>query len=233
MGLRPFPALTFVPDREKFLVDCARGKRVLHLGCADAIHFAQHAAQGRLLHELLRGVAQSLHGVDLEPKAIARLKAHLREDRLYAANVEQLAIQFGTGFDVIIAGELIEHLNNPGNFLRSISQYMGAETQLIVTTPNLLSAKVFLHSLRGTQRMHPDHSLGFSFSPLQTLLERHGLHVSRWFTTVEIFSSRRNAAANRLLSLCFRAFPRYADTLIAVVRKAAPEAKPGLNEPRA
>src|SRR2546425_668510 len=42
----------------------------------------------------------------------------------------------GEKFDSIVAGELIEHLANPGMFLKSARARLRPDSQLILTTPN-------------------------------------------------------------------------------------------------
>src|SRR5262245_49412572 len=195
-GLRRFPDMQFVADRESFLMNICKGKRVLNLGCGDAISFSDRMQRRRHLHILLADVSESLYGVDLHANTVQKLRDEYGVDNLHVANVEALDIDFGTDFDVIVAGELIEHVNNPGLFLESVSRYMSATTRFVITTPNLHGLKVFIYSLVGRQRIPPDHSLGFSFKMLNEILERHGFYVEKWYTSVERFVSRRNKLAN-------------------------------------
>jgi hypothetical protein len=218
MGLRSFPPMVFTSDREEFLVNLCRDKVVLHLGCADAIHFDEHTHIGRHLHALINDVSRKSYGVDIDKQALEKLQKHYKISNVFEGNVECLNLDFNENFDIIICGEIIEHLNNVGLFLNSVKSYMGVNTLLILTTPNMLSLKLFVHSLMNKQRIHYDHSLGFTFSLLETLLYRHNYHVDRWVTSIERFSSQRNLFGNRLLSGIFSMFPRYADTLIALVR---------------
>ena len=218
-GLRRFPDMQYVPDRESFLMNICEGKRVLNLGCGDAIAFSDRIQRGRHLHRLLADVSKSLYGVDLHADTIQKLRDEYGIDNLHVANVEALDIDFGTDFDVIVAGELIEHVNNPGLFLESVSRYMGRTTRFVITTPNLHGLKVFIYSLLGRQRIPPDHSLGFSFKMLNEILERHGFYVEQWYTSVERFVSRRNELANSIFHVLFKMSPKHADTMIAVIRK--------------
>ena len=218
-GLRRFPDMQFVPDRESFLMSICKGKRVLNLGCGDAIAFSDRIQRGRHLHRLLGEVSETLYGVDLHANTIQKLRDEYGVDNLHVADVERLDIDFGTDFDVIVAGELIEHVNNPGLFLESVSRYMSATTRFVITTPNLHGLKVFIYGLVGRQRIPPDHSLGFSFKMLNEILERHGFYVEKWYTSVERFISRRNDLANSVFHVLFKMSPKHADTMIAVIRK--------------
>lgn len=50
-------------------------------------------------------------------------------------------------FDTIIAGELIEHVRSPYEFLESLKRYLADDGRLIITTPNPLGFPVFLFEL--------------------------------------------------------------------------------------
>jgi hypothetical protein len=229
MGLRRFPKLKFVSDREAFFMEICRDKVVLHLGCADAIHLKKHAEIGRHLHILINSVARRVYGVDINQYAIKQLRSQYGLSNLYVADVETLNIDFNEDFDIIIAGELLEHLNNPGLFLDSIKSYMSNQTLLICTTPNLLSLKCFLHNVVGNQAIHPDHSIGFTFSLIETLFARHNYYIAEWLTSVQRFSSWRNWLANQVFCGLFSIFPGYAETMI-VVAKYRNKTKEFINE---
>ena len=218
MGLRKLPSnIKFVFDREKFFEKLCSGKKVLHLGCADAIHLDEHLMYGTHLHVRLYRTTKDLYGVDLDENAIEKLRQKGIKN-LFVGNVEKLDLDLPKPFDVVLAGELIEHLNCPGAFLESVKQYMDRETIFVLSTPNLLSLKLWLHAFLGTQRIHPDHSLGFTFSLLQTILERYGFKVEQWYTSVEQFNSLHNRIANMLLKPLFYMKPYLADTIISIAK---------------
>jgi len=219
MGDWKFPRIKFVPNREIFLEKLCRDKTVLHLGCADAIHMDENIEYGKHLHLRIHSVARKVYGVDFDNTAIQKLMNEHNLENLYVGDVEKLDCDFGTNFDLIVSGELIEHLNNPGLFLNSTKKYMTDQTTLVITTPNLLSLKLFLHSLVGSQRVHPDHSIGFTFSLIETLLSRYNYQVVEWKTSVERFASNRNSFANHIFNSLFSFFPKYADTLIIIAKR--------------
>ncbi len=95
-------------------------------------------------------------------------------------------VQLDETFDVIIAGEMIEHLNNPGLFLQGIQRFMNAETSLVITTINAYSAFRFLiYGLRGkggeNEPVHPDHVYYFSYKTLSLIIERANLTVKDFY----------------------------------------------------
>ncbi len=79
-------------------------------------------------------------GIDIEEKEIIKMKKE--GYNVICANVETM--QLNLKFDVIIAGELIEHLHNPGLFLNTLYEHLRDEGKLILTTPNPFNFRSFL-----------------------------------------------------------------------------------------
>src|SRR5262245_29996913 len=100
----------------------------------------------RVLHFRMARAARELHGIDIDARAVALLQQR-GVPNLHVGDVQRMDIKFGTEFDLIVAGEIIEHLPDPGGFLRSLLRYMGPSTTLVLTTPNLLAMKLTIYSL--------------------------------------------------------------------------------------
>lgn len=219
MSLRKIPKCPYISHRKEYLVKTAEGKRTLHLGCADALHIHEDLNLDQFLHARLQRVSKSLVGVDFASDAIDKLKLLMPECEFIHADVERLDLAPTPPFDVVIAGELIEHLNNPGLFLECAKRHLSDDGVLVISTPNLMAFKVFMNGFRGVQHIHPDHSIGFTFSLLETLLERHDLVIEKWFCSFETTGSKLNRLLNRILTPCVRVFPHLADTLVISARK--------------
>jgi SAM-dependent methyltransferase len=185
-----------------------------------------------LLHAELAKVAKDLYGFDYDQEGIDVL-ASRGFDHLYRADLEKLGdVDLDETFDVIIAGEMIEHLNNPGLFLNGIKRFMGPDTQLVVTTINAYGGMRFLvYGLRGNggalEPVHPDHIAYYSYSTLKLLLDRHGFAVDR-FMFYDLGDEHRphnGKLRNFLNDVCVRIAPQWADGIIAVtkLRKPGPD----------
>lgn len=170
-------------DRVAYLIEACRGRRVVHLGCANAPYTEVSIAEDSLLHARLGEVAGELWGVDSDRQGLALLEAHGHE-RLVEADLESLdGADLPRRPDVIVAGEIIEHLSNPGRFLHAVKPLMGPATTLLLTTVNAYCGMRFvIYALRGrggrAEPVHPDHVAYYSYSTLHLLLERHGLEVT-------------------------------------------------------
>lgn len=173
-------------QRVEFLKRVCAGKKVLHLGCTD-YPFTQESIKNKmLLHNEIGKIASELYGFDFDQKGIDILE-NSGVRNLYRADLEKLEeVPLNETFDVILAGEMIEHLSNPGLFLRGIQRFMNEKSELVITTINAYSAmRFFIYGLRGkggeNEPVHPDHVAYYSYKTLKLVIEREKLKVENFF----------------------------------------------------
>lgn len=212
-------------QRVEVIKELCTGKTVLHLGCTNYPYTEESIRDGMLLHFELDKIADDLWGLDADVNGLEILREK-GVTQLIHADLENLeAVEREADFDVILAGEMIEHLNNPGAFLNGVARLMDRNTKLVITTVNAYCGMRFLwYGLRGkrgrNEFVHPDHVAYYSYSTLKLLLERHGMHVEN-FLFYDIGKEHRPHnrwylnAANDLL---VRIAPQWADGVIAVAR---------------
>jgi SAM-dependent methyltransferase len=165
-------------DRAETLVDLARGRRVVHVGFVDEGRMADKVGDGRWLHGRLADVASALIGIDVSEDGVRW--ARQRGYEAYAVDAQSGEAVAGLGLDpadVVIAGEVIEHLDAPGPFLRAMRELLRPEGVLVVTTPNAYRLLNFLAPVAGIELIHPDHTAWHSPHTLRNLLERNGWQV--------------------------------------------------------
>ena len=169
--------------RVEFIRQACSGKKVLHLGCTNWPYTQDSIDNKMLLHNELAKSASELYGFDFDQEGIDVLE-NAGTKNLYQADLEKLdEVDLNESFDVIIAGEMIEHLNNPGLFLQGIQRFMTPETKLVITTINTYAAHRFaIYALFGkkgvNEPVHPDHVAYYSYKTLKLLIERSGLKLS-------------------------------------------------------
>lgn len=171
-------------QRVDYLLERSRGLRVLHLGCTNAPYTEPAIADGSLLHLRLREVAKELHGVDVDRQGLERL-AGLGVTHLHAGDLGSLAGALAAEpmFDLIIAGEIVEHLPDPGTFLGEVRRVMGPGTTLVITTVNAYCGfRMAQYALRGrggwAEPVHPDHVAYYSVATLTRLVRQVGLDTT-------------------------------------------------------
>ncbi len=184
-------------DRDDWILTKSKGHRVLHLGATDAPLTASKSHNGRLLHQKLRSIDCDLTGVDYAADEIDFLRLNYGIDDIQLANAENLSAIFpDQKFSLIIAGDIIEHVDNVGHFIDSILGVLEDDGVLLVTTPNAFSFKKFLGVLAFRQeRNHPDHLYFFSMMNFRQLAFRHNLEIVEVSTFLIKDKSR---AVNRL-----------------------------------
>jgi 2-polyprenyl-3-methyl-5-hydroxy-6-metoxy-1,4-benzoquinol methylase len=167
-----------VVDRIQFLAELAAGCRVIHIGFADARCRDLQLGAGTWLHAHLERTATSLVGLDVDEAGVRAAReagyvAH-RVDCREPAQVTALGLEPA---ELVIAGEVIEHLDAPGPFLDAVRPLVHPEGLLVLTTPNASGLGNALGALAGYEVNHPDHVALFSCHTLTALVERHDWFV--------------------------------------------------------
>ncbi|WP_310542497.1 bifunctional 2-polyprenyl-6-hydroxyphenol methylase/3-demethylubiquinol 3-O-methyltransferase UbiG [Phenylobacterium sp.] len=105
------------------------GLRLLDIGCG-----------GGLLSEPMTRLGFSVTGVDASERNIGTASAHAAEQKLAidyrAGTAEGLEVEGAGPFDVILNMEVIEHVADPGEYLRTCSRLLAPGGLMIVATLN-------------------------------------------------------------------------------------------------
>jgi SAM-dependent methyltransferase len=166
-------------DRHAALLEAARGKRVIHVGFVDEL--VEQKVEGHVwLHARLGEAADELVGLDFSERGVKWAQQEGWEAYHVDCQSEEDVRALGLApADVVVAGEILEHLDAPGPFLRAMRLLAKPDGQLVVTTPNAYRLLNFLAPLSGRELVHPDHTLWSSPRTLRTLLEHAGWRVER------------------------------------------------------
>lgn len=151
---------------------------MLDVGCAGMFGTMPHDRHDSFLHLKVRQAARELVGLDVNREQVEKLQEQGFDIILGDAESANL----GRTFEVILAGELLEHLSNPGLFLENMHRHLERDGALIITTPNRTSLfsllYVLLHSeAQAYTKPMPGHVLCMDMESLKTLAGRHGFTV--------------------------------------------------------
>jgi 2-polyprenyl-3-methyl-5-hydroxy-6-metoxy-1,4-benzoquinol methylase len=160
-----------------FIPELARGKRVLDVGCVDhTIANAQmKISDGTWLHDRMCKTASSVVGLDYSLEGVQALNAM----GYNIVHGDAMTIDLGEQFDVVNCGEIIEHLENPGIFLRNMVRHIRPGGRLVVTTPNAYFALHMVEAIFANRynRWNHEHTQWFDYFTLGNLFDRVGLSI--------------------------------------------------------
>ena len=140
-------------NREDYIVDKCRGKKVLNIGCLAADKKAK-------LHEKIEEVSSDVWGLDIFDSDI---KNYIKGDAQ--------AFSMDKKFDVIVIGEVIEHLWDIKGMFESAYSSLSTGGKLIVTTPNAYAPIFIKNSIFGKVVLNdPYHVLLFDVTTITNLL---------------------------------------------------------------
>ena len=150
--------------RYAFAARLAHGKRVLDAGCGAGYGSAELAAQ-----------AESVTGADLAAEAVDFARSHYGLPNLVfeQASCDRLPHP-DASFDLVVAFEVIEHLERWRQFLLEARRVLAPGGQLIVSTPN----KLYYTESRGVHGANPFHVHEFDFAEFRGALESVFPHVA-------------------------------------------------------
>jgi 2-polyprenyl-3-methyl-5-hydroxy-6-metoxy-1,4-benzoquinol methylase len=203
---------------EAILSRC-QGKRVLHLGCVGNNDYStEHkvAASPSTLHMKLSGIAD-VTGVDISGDAVEEYRKSGICDNILVGDVEKLGeLHLNPEFDLVVVGDLIEHLSNPGHMLDGVRALCRKDTKVILTTPHAFGLAPFLRHLTGKFREGQQHVMTFNAQNLRNLIERHGFRIEEHGTCYQS-ESADGSLAFALGKRLFEAFPKLGGTLIFIL----------------
>lgn len=132
---------------------------------------------GEFLHADLCRTADRVVGLDLVESDVKRMIDAGYE--VQVGNAETFSID--EKFDVIVAGELVEHLSNPGLFLRRCRQHLAEDGKVIITTPNPRRFHMLLwYALGRHENANQEHTLWFDHYVFEELARREGYEMTDW-----------------------------------------------------
>jgi SAM-dependent methyltransferase len=155
--------------RAAFIAELARGKRVLDVGCVN--HTLATRRPKYWVHGILRESAAHLVGLDYEKDEVESL----RKEGFNVVCADATDFNLDEQFDLIVAGEIIEHLTAPGKLLDCAKRHLAPEGRLVLTCPNANNILYFIENcLFGHEQDNTDHTCLFTPTTMAVLLRKCG-----------------------------------------------------------
>lgn len=163
--------------RVKAVLKHVEGNRILDVGCV------QHSTAARddpnWLHQYLYSIGDEVLGIDIDQDAIETLDEEGYNVQL--ADAETLDVS--GEWDCIVAGEVVEHLSNPGLFLDAAAESLAEDGKLVLSTPRPWCwPRLRQLATKGEPYVNEEHTHYQDGSTLKSLLERHGYKAEIEYT---------------------------------------------------
>jgi 2-polyprenyl-3-methyl-5-hydroxy-6-metoxy-1,4-benzoquinol methylase len=162
-------------SRDEWIVKHCVDKKVLHIGCADVPFTLEKYKDGSALQLRIAKFAKIVIGIDLEEEVIDYCQSNYGSENCQYITVEKFnAFLEKYQFDLIVCGDVIEHVGDVEGFIKMLSRYAKKyQADLILTTINATSLKGFCRALQDRESVHPDHNYYFSASTLGTVFSKY------------------------------------------------------------
>lgn len=160
-------------SKNAFFMKHTLGKTVLDLGCVD--HSENNWRSRYWLHKAIKSVAKKLIGLDYYSEGVEKLNK-LGFNVVYG---DAQSFKFNEKFDVVTAGDLIEHLPNLEGFFNSVKNVLNDNGSLIITTPNPWCWKYFFYHLfyKKLTPVNREHVTWFCLQTLENIALRFDFKI--------------------------------------------------------
>ncbi len=182
--MREITKKNYVQNREQFILDKCKGKRVLHLGCCDSPSTEFKFDRDVALFQRIEKVCKAQEGLDIDQEAMNYLHSVGYKNVSFFDLNKPGKVDFDA--EIIIFADTLEHLMNLETALTSLKGLMNEKVELIITVPNATMFERVIGNFRGYIHEHEDHKVSFTYTALKQLLLFNQLDVSDIFLSDQL-----------------------------------------------
>jgi SAM-dependent methyltransferase len=209
-----------------FILGHCRGRRVLDVGCVQHTWEQSHR-NPNWLHQKIRKASATCVGVDYLAHDVERLR-ELGYDIVVG---DVLSDEPPGTFEVVVLGDLIEHLENPVRLLEYAAAALEPDGIAIVTTPNATYLGQFVTVLaRRRPEINPEHVVIFDPFTFRNLVDRSPLELQElvwlrpswpalWDSRSRVVRKVVSPAVARLTTRVLRRRPYLSSDFGAILRR--------------
>ena len=143
---------------------------ILDIGCLQ--HNLDNVNSEDWLHGVLCKHFSKVVGIDIADDVLELRRLGYE---VYKADAEDFNL--GRKFDTIVAGEIIEHLSNPGKFLECVKKHLKKGGKLIITTPNVFWVEYWVRKLFKKLKVNEQHTAWYDYTVLSQLVSRYDFEI--------------------------------------------------------
>jgi hypothetical protein len=165
-------------SREAAITEIIRNKNVIHIGCSDHIQIINEKIKNNTwLHKLITDNAGKCIGIDIDKESIEFIKKVLGYENVYHGDIltDDFKIINEDRWDYAVFGEIIEHLDNPVNFLKVFKEKYGKNVSgFIITVPSIYNTTQFSNMMQYKEIINSDHRFWFTPYTISKVLASAG-----------------------------------------------------------
>jgi hypothetical protein len=208
-------------NRLDYICDYAKGKKIVHVGCLDHLPLIEKKIRsGTWLHKLLDEVAKKQVGIDINKEGIEKVKKTLGYENIFFEDIlsDEPPGEFISqeNWDLMILGEILEHVNNPVEFLIKLRlKYAVYVREILISVPNAFALENFLYALRHIECINTDHRSWFSIYTLTKNLTLAGFGSFDFDFVTSYPSDYKNISFKKML---INKYPSLRSTIVVNAR---------------
>ncbi len=153
-------------SREATIINLIRDKDVIHIGCSDHIQIINSKIRNNIwLHKLITENARKCFGIDIDRESIDYIKKELGYQNVFYGNIltDEFKDLKENRWDYVVFGEIIEHLDDPVNFLKVFKAKYGENvSRFIITVPSIYNKRQFINMKNYREVINSDHRFWFT-----------------------------------------------------------------------
>ena len=170
-------------SREAVITEMIVNKEVIHIGCSDHIQIINEKIKNNTwLHKLIRDNAKNCIGIDIDKESIDFIKKELGYQNVYHGNIliDNFEIINEKKWDYAVFGEIMEHLDNPVNFLKVFKEKYGKNvSKFILTVPSIYNKHQFTNMMNYLEIINSDHRFWFTPYTITKILVSAGYNPEK------------------------------------------------------
>ena len=182
-------------DKAPLILELCANKSVLDVGCVGQDYSYKNPLW---LHKRISKVCSKIDGVDINQMGIDELKGM----GISVYHADELT-KTSNKYDVILMADVIEHVNDPVEFLKFYSPFLDDNGVIIITTPNAHGVRNLTSILvRNDYSLNPEHTFWFCPKTLAEVVTRASLTFDSFYWLNESFTYKDlNTIKNKIIYL--------------------------------
>ena len=195
---------TYIDSREDMIITYIKDKDILDLWAWDI--------RDRFLHKFLVDNAKSVVWIELMKYKVENMKKHWYN--LVEWNAETLDLW--KKYDVVIAWDLIEHVDNAWLFLENVKRHLKKDGVFIFNTPNAYAINFLVKWLLswGTVHQFYEHVTLFNEELIINLLNRFGIKIEKTI----YFTHKENNFKSYILRLFWKISKKWNENMLFICK---------------